>query len=137
MSFFTKLQESIRRFMQGRNGVDILSRDLNLFALFLMVLDTLFNTYILYILGVILFAWTIYRMCSRNIQKRAIENAAYTAFRGKIFSWFKTKWQHLSNSKKYHYYKCPSCKQNLRVPKGKGKIDIACPKCGTHFIKKT
>ena len=39
--------------------------------------------------------------------------------------------------KLYHYYRCPKCRQKLRVPRGRGRIQISCPRCGTQFIKKS
>ena len=35
------------------------------------------------------------------------------------------------------YFNCPKCRQTVRVPRGKGKISITCPKCREKFIKKT
>ncbi|MCD7981014.1 MAG: zinc-ribbon domain-containing protein [Clostridiales bacterium] len=37
----------------------------------------------------------------------------------------------------YKFYMCPHCSQKVRVPKGKGRIEITCPKCRTTFIKTT
>ena len=42
-----------------------------------------------------------------------------------------------ANRKLYHYYRCPQCRQKLRVPRGRGRIQISCPRCGTQFIKKS
>ena len=42
-----------------------------------------------------------------------------------------------NNRKLYHYYRCPQCRQKLRVPRGRGRIQISCPRCGTQFIKKS
>ena len=39
--------------------------------------------------------------------------------------------------KVYRYFKCPHCRQSIRVPRGRGRISITCPKCGTSFIKKS
>ncbi|MFZ2537882.1 MAG: hypothetical protein WAX04_03145 [Oscillospiraceae bacterium] len=137
MDFLTKIRNHVQVFMYGRNGFDILSRDLNLFGFFLMLLDSLFRTHVIYWIGMLLFLIAIYRICSRNIAKRSAENRTYVAFRTPIIQWFKNQWQQFSNRKYYCYYKCSSCSQKLRVPKGKGKIEVTCPKCGKRFIKKT
>lgn len=137
VSFFTKIQNSIRRFLQGKNGVDILSRDLSVFALILMVLDAVLQTNLLYFLGVLVFIVAIYRICSRNITKRATENRAYIAIREKFLGWFRGKKQYSASKKQYRYYKCSDCGQRVRIPRGRGKVEITCPKCGKHFIKKS
>ena len=137
MSLLMKLQNTIQRFLSGRNGVDILSRDLNLFALFLMILDSFFNTHVIYWVGLLTFAIAIFRICSFNLAKRSAENMVYYNFRSNFITWFKSKKQHISSKKDYRYYKCSACSQKLRVPKGRGKIEITCPKCGVQFIKKT
>lgn len=33
----------------------------------------------------------------------------------------------------YCYYYCPNCKQQVRVPAGKGKVRITCPRCEHKF----
>lgn len=137
MNFLTKLRNHIQNFMYGRNGFDVLSRDLNIFALFLMLLDSILKTHIIYFIGLLLFVVAIYRICSRNTSKRYAENRTYIAFRTPFIQKVKNQWQHLSSKKYYRYYKCSSCKQKLRVPKGKGKIKVTCPKCGLQFIKTT
>ncbi len=34
----------------------------------------------------------------------------------------------------YNFFTCPRCRAALRVPKGKGRIKITCPKCGEKFL---
>ena len=78
-----------------------------------------------------------YRMFSRNISRRTEENYKYYAVKDRIrnkFSGLKDQWD---NRKLYHYYRCPQCRQKLRVPRGRGRIQISCPRCGTQFIKKS
>lgn len=53
-----------------------------------------------------------------------------------VFSWSKKKVQMLSDSG-HKYMKCPHCKAQLRLPKGKGKISVTCPVCKKEFVKKT
>lgn len=137
MNFLTQIRNKIQNFLVGRNGVDILSRDLSLFGLILMILDLFTITHIIYWIGVLFLIISIFRICSRNITKRSAENSFYFTKRSKFINWFKNKKKHMSSKKHYRYYNCTSCNQKVRVPKGKGKIQITCPKCGFKFIKKT
>ena len=77
------------------------------------------------------------RIFSRNVQKRYAENQAYLMKTYKIRNWFQNQKNIWQQRKVYHIYTCPSCKQKIRIPKGKGKIEVRCPKCGTTFIKKS
>ncbi len=123
------MKEKMYRFMQGRYGNDNLNRFLMVATIVLWVIS-MFTTPILYSLGLIGLILVYFRMLSKNIYKRAAENRAYLKYENRV----KAFW---NQRKTHHIYKCPSCKQKIRVPKGKGKIEITCPKCRHTFIKKS
>lgn len=75
------------------------------------------------------------RMFSKNISKRYAENQKYLALENRLRRFFGQKRYLMQQRKEYHIYKCPGCKQKIRIPRGKGKISIRCPKCGEEFIK--
>lgn len=137
MGFLSQLRYRLQRFMYGRNGVDLLSRDLNIAGLVFMIANLFFHTYILYAIGFVCFCVSLFRSLSRNVAKRSKENVMYFNARNKVKNWFAAKKREFSDRKVYRYYTCSTCKQRLRVPKGKGKIEITCPRCKNHFIKKT
>ena len=132
------MKEKFIRFMQGRYGVDQLSKFILILGLVFVVISALFNnalSLLTYILGWVMVIYCYFRIFSRNIPKRYSENQAYLAKTYKIRTFFgkqKNIWQ---QRKTHHIYTCPSCKQKIRIPKGKGKIEVRCPKCGTTFIK--
>ena len=84
-----------------------------------------------------LLIYTYFRMFSRQTYKRACENQAYLAKTAKVRHFFASQKSIMAQRKTHHIYKCPTCKQKIRVPKGKGRIEIRCPKCNTTFIKKS
>ena len=92
---------------------------------------------LLYIFGWGVVIYCYFRIFSRNVQKRYAENQAYLMKTYKIRNWFQNQKNIWQQRKVYHIYTCPSCKQKIRIPKGKGKIEVKCPKCGTTFIKKS
>ena len=128
--------------MQGRYGVDALSRFLLFLGVVWIILMTLLSgamtvTYVLQFLSFGFIALSYFRIFSRNIQKRYAENQAFLARTAGIRGWWKNRKTRRIDRKTHHIFKCPKCKQKIRVPKGKGKIEIKCPKCGTKFIKKS
>ena len=90
-----------------------------------------------YIIAIILMGYSYYRMFSRKIYQRAAENQKFLQKEQIARTWLTRKKNALIQSKTHHIYKCPGCKQKIRVPKGRGKIEIRCSKCGTKFIKKS
>lgn len=133
----SKFRQKVMQFMQGRYGADQFSKFLIYLSLILLVI-TLFcrNNFIYYIAVIVLF-YSYFRMLSRNISKRYAENQKYLSLRYKVvgkFNWIKLR---IKDSKTHRIFKCPSCSQKIRVPKGKGRISIKCPKCRIEFIKKT
>lgn len=125
-----------QRFMLGRYGNDQLNVFLVILSLVFLVLGMLVSG-ILYYVGLALLAYCYFRMFSRNINKRYAENQWYLSRRGVVERWWNARRMRFQMRKTYHYYRCPHCRQQLRVPRGRGRISITCPKCGTTFIKKS
>ncbi len=135
--FGFKIISRMAKFMYGRNGFDNLARTCNTVAILLLFLSLFTQSRIIYLLWLFFFIYANFRIYSRNIPKRYAENQKFLAMTEvprKYLSLFKLQWRDRSVSR---YYICKSCHQQIRVPKGKGKIEIRCPKCGERFIKRT
>ena len=130
----------LKRVMAGRYGVDEYSRFLNIVALVSLVLSILFNnglSVFFWLLAIISLVWTYFRMFSRNTYKRRAENNAYLTIRYNMTRKLSGLKQRMQQKRYYRFYKCPKCGITTRVPKGKGKIRITCPKCGEIFQRKS
>ena len=129
------------RLMAGRNGPDHLNRFLSVVFLILSVCSMFVRNprlaSVLYTLSMALFLYVMFRMFSRNIYRRQQENGAYLRRRYVITSGWNGMRERWSQRKDYRFFKCPSCRTRLRVPRGKGKLNIVCRKCGTSFQRKT
>lgn len=121
--------------MMGRYGMDAFSKFLMIVWLVLWGIDLFANSGILSLLSLGLLIYMYYRMFSRNIQKRYQENVKYLNIKNQIVSKFRSEKSIMKQRKTHHIYKCPTCKQKIRIPKGKGRICITCPKCKTEFTK--
>jgi predicted RNA-binding Zn-ribbon protein involved in translation (DUF1610 family) len=141
------------RWMSGRNGIDTISITSLSAGAILCIITAFTKNPILYLVSVAFFLYAIFRILSGNVQKRRYENQQFRLFfisTGsfiKNFGWktraffteFGRKIRYGWRQKKdpYRIFLCPGCGQKVRVPSGKGKISIHCPKCGRDFIKKT
>ena len=131
------MREKIRQFMIGRYGTDGLNQFLSVSALVLVLVAFVTHLTIFTYFGFALLVWCYVRMFSRNISKRTEENYRYYTLKDRVDSKFRGLKDQWANRKLYHYYRCPKCRQKLRVPRGRGRIQISCPRCGTQFIKKS
>lgn len=131
------MREKFARFMAGRYGMDSMGRFTIGLALILVVLNYITRSQFINLLVWVLLIYSYYRMFSRNVYKRSSENQTFLNKTYKIRHWFYTQKAIFAQRKTHHIYRCPSCKQKIRVPRGKGKIEIRCPKCNTTFIKKS
>lgn len=133
------MKEKIRRFMAGRYGNDKLNQFMMAVFLGCAVLNLFVrNAYVSTVLNsweCLLILLVYIRMFSRNISKRYAENQKYLALENRLRRFWGQKRYLIQQRKEYHIYKCPGCKQKIRIPRGKGKISIRCPKCGEEFIK--
>lgn len=124
----SSLKEKMYRFMQGRYGMDDLGRFFMIVILVLMVLSMIFQSSLMNLLVCAGLVYVYYRAFSRNISKRYGENQKFLEFKNQLRS---------RRTSTVRVFQCPTCGQKVRVPKGKGKISIHCPKCNTDFIKRT
>ena len=134
------MKQKLAKFMYGRYGVDEFSRFLTYFLLLLILISMSFNSYVktaIFTLAVLTAVYTYFRIFSKNLDKRRSENARYLNHKNRITSRLNLRRDIWKQRKEYKFFKCPSCKAVLRVPKGKGKIRVVCKKCGTAFEKKT
>lgn len=131
------MRERISRFMMGRYGVDDFSRFLLAVSFAFLVLDLIFRRGLFYMAAILLLAYTYYRILSKNHNKRYAENMKFTKYKNKFIGIMRIKKSHMEQRKTHHIYKCAKCKQKIRIPRGKGKIQITCPRCGYQFYKKS
>ena len=129
------MKEKFMRFMYGRYGVDTLGKYCLGAGLVTMVLSIIFDSYTLSLLSWFFIILTYFRMFSRNLYKRSSENQIFLNKTYKLRTWFGKQKNMMAQRKTHHIYHCPGCKQKIRVPRGKGRIEIRCPKCHTTFIK--
>lgn len=133
--FTQRLSESMRRMMYGRYGLDKLNVFLMTAAVALCLVGFLVSRFfgaVGALLGTLtslisygLLFWYLFRVFSRNIEKRSLENRRYLTLKARL------------TDRSNRYYRCPNCRQTVRVPRGRGKICIKCPKCGEKFVRKS
>ena len=136
-----KLKEKLARFMYGRYGSD----RLNIFMVIVLLICAVINLFVRTgYFSVLLTSWEFllliliyFRMFSRNISKRYAENQKYLEIENKVKRFFGRQKYIQEQRKDFHIYTCPQCRQKIRIPKGKVKISIRCPKCGAEFVKKS
>lgn len=130
------MREKLARFMYGRYGNDRLNQFLMIAAVVIFVIS-LFGGGAFYLIALFIMIYAYFRMFSRQISRRSAENLWYMDKERKVRGFFQKKKREREIRRTHHIYKCPSCRQKLRVPKGRGKIEIRCQKCGTKFIRKS
>ncbi len=129
--------------MQGRygsQGADQFSQFTLAVSLVLIVLSLFLRGSlgtVLDTLGILLIIYTYFRLLSRNFQARYEENRRFQEIINKIRGRVRRDKNIAKNLKDYHIYTCPNCKQKIRIPRGKGRIEICCPKCKTRFVKES
>ena len=127
--FTAKLSAGFRNFMVGRYGTDRLNMVILGVGLVASLLSVLIKfapvNLALFFLSYGMMFWAIFRTLSRNTYKRYQENRKFLQFFDRL------------KDREHRYFDCPKCRQVVRVPRGKGKIAITCPKCREKFVKKT
>lgn len=131
------MKEKLQNFMIGRYGGDQFSRFLSIVVLVLCVISIFIPGHSLFLFCLILIGYCYFRMFSKNYAKRNAENIKYLKLKEKVMGIVSRQKNALEQSNTHHIYKCPKCKQKIRIPKGKGKVCITCPSCHTEFHKRS
>lgn len=131
-----KLKEKLSRLMYGRYGIDQLGNFMMWAAVAMMIFGAVVRSSIIYTLGI-----RPDRLggCAHHVQEpfqTVAENQKFLELKNRVVGFFRGGTRAFKD-KEHCYFRCPSCHQQVRVPKGKGHIEIRCPKCGTKFIKNT
>ena len=115
--------------MEGRYGTDKLSMTLLGIALAMTLVCAFVKNpaanLLLTAVSYVLMFWAIFRSMSRNTYKRYQENRKFLQFFDQL------------KDREHRYFDCPNCHQPVRVPRGKGKIAITCPRCRERFVKRS
>ncbi len=130
------IRNALQRFMYGRYGNDQLNLFLIVLYLILYVVNLFIRSSLLYWVTTILLVLALFRLLSRNLEKRAAENSRFMKVAGPALSWLRLH-RTMLRDKEHRYFRCPNCGQQLRVPRGKGKITVTCRSCGTSFQAKS
>ena len=135
-----RIRDRFLQFMQGRYGADQFSRCLLWVVLACMVISFFtkgLERSIFYWLSLAGLVYCYFRMFSRNYAKRYAENQLFLTRTAGIRGFFARQKSLMAQRKTHHIYNCPGCRQKIRIPRGRGKIEISCPKCSTKFIKRS
>ena len=130
------MRERMARFMAGRNGNDRLNLFILVLGIVFIILGIIFRNTAAGFFNLLTLAALVIvylRMFSRNLIKRQAENAKYMELRNSVISSFRVLRERWTQRNDYKFFRCPSCRTVLRVPRGRGKILIVCKKCGTRF----
>ena len=131
------MKDKFQRFMAGRYGVDELGKYSLYLTIALLIIGLFVRSRLLNGITFILVLVLYFRMFSKNYAQRRKENEIFLKYKNQAVRFFNKEKQMTQDRVKFHIYTCPSCGQKIRIPRGKGKIAITCPKCKTEFIKKS
>lgn len=138
------MRDRLARLFYGRNGIDKLSTFLWWVGLALLIISGIVRRfgvgavgYAIWALAVLSIVFSLIRIFSRNVSKRAAENERYLRAKDSFLNFFRGKKARFDQRRDYKFFKCPECKSMLRVPRGKGRIYVTCRKCGARFEAKS
>lgn len=142
------MREKLKQFIGGCYGGDRLNTVISVTALASFIVGALVGisdslpcviiSSFLHLIAAAALGFSVFRMLSHDLTARKAENDWYAEHIIAPLKRSKNEAATRSRQRKTHkFFKCPKCRQTVRVPRGKGKIRITCPKCGEVFVKET
>lgn len=130
------IRNFLQKFMSGRYGGDQLNNALMVLWFILWLVSIFTGWPILYFIALVLVFVTLFRTMSRKIDRRRAENERFLQLTRPLCKKCRTI-RSRAKDKDHRYFRCPKCKQQMRVPKGKGRITVHCRSCGHTFEEKS
>lgn len=131
-----RFKESLIKFMYGRNGSDNLGRLCMWGGLAVLIIASLTRLGILTYIAFAMYFYSLFRIFSRNVEKRRLENQKYLQATANMRLSMTQRINRLKNAKQYKYFRCPECRSYLKLPRGVGEVTVTCGKCRKQFRKK-
>ncbi len=126
-------QRKVAEWLRGRQGPDDLAAFCVNLAIVVVLVNVFARTSWLGWAGLVLVAYAMFRIQSKNLGARARENEAFLKALGPVRPWIQNPRAAWTELRSYKHVRCSSCRQRVRVPRGKGRLRVTCPKCGTKF----
>ena len=127
------MNDKLADWHKGRNGADEISNLTLAVAIVLVVVNLFAHTWVISLVAVALLLYTGFRISSTKVADRREENEHFLAVLGPLAPWVRNPAAAMREARAYKHLTCPSCGQHVRVPRGKGKVRVTCPKCKTKF----
>lgn len=134
---FSRFGNAFYRFMQDRRGFDSLGGAILILAAILSIVFRFTRHIACWIVMALFMLWFLWRFFSHRIDRRAKENEWFLARTRRVRAWFRLQKNRVRDRKTHRFYRCPGCRNTVRVPKGRGKIRITCPICREIFVRKS
>lgn len=135
------MKKWLAKIMVGRYGADQLTNAMLTVSMILLVVSLFFGNRIvgtiLWAIAFLILILSYVRIFSKKTGARFQENQKYLRVKNRVTARFRPMTDRFRQRKTHRFFKCPSCKVTVRVPKGKGKIKITCPKCKNTFVRNT
>lgn len=123
--------------MRGRYGTDELSKFLLIAGFVLVLIANFAGSTIIYLMSTALIVFAYFRMFSKDTYRCSLQNQKYLGVKNRLLRGWRGWVDILRQRKDYRIFSCPSCKQKVRIPKGRGKVEITCPKCAAKFSRRS
>lgn len=141
------MREWFGRVFEGRRGPDSLSGALFGVGLVLSAVAWFTHSTVLGWLVYLPWLLAVLRMFSTRLEQRYEENrrflSLWSTVKNAVAGFFNRlgdgtlfqKRPHLrvQENGEYRHFTCPGCAQKLRIPAGRGRVLVTCPKCGRQF----
>ena len=129
-------RQALTRFMAGRYGNDQLNNALAACYLILYLVGIFARLRVLELIALVILFFTLFRSLSRKVDRRRAENARFLQWARPLGRKAKNAVLRMKD-REHRYFKCPGCGQQMRVPRGKGRITVRCRSCGATFEEKS